>query len=59
MASSAQQDIFAALRGGVTFKSQGANRSRGAPPKKKPQQRKPQQKEAAAAEEEEEVRSHI
>ena len=34
MASSAQQDIFAALRGGVSFKSQGANRTRGAPLKK-------------------------
>eukprot|EP01043_Picozoa_sp_COSAG02_P009099 COSAG02_NODE_304_length_25204_cov_11.025095_5_plen_287_part_00 len=31
--SSAQQDIFAALRGGVRFKSQGSNRSRGAPKK--------------------------
>jgi|EP01043_Picozoa_sp_COSAG02_P010095 hypothetical protein len=33
-ASSAQQDIFAALRGGVRFKSQGSNRSRGAPKKR-------------------------
>jgi superfamily II DNA/RNA helicase len=49
MASSAQQDIFAALRGGVRFKSQGTNRSRGAPPKKGPEQpeKAPEQREPA------------
>jgi ATP-dependent helicase YprA (DUF1998 family) len=47
MASSAQQDIFAALRGGVSFKSQGANRTRGAPLKKAALEKK--QAEAAAA----------
>lgn len=49
MASSAQQEIFAALRGGVRFKSQGANRSRGAPPKQAPEQpeKPPQQREPA------------